>query len=523
MVENSIIRSTGIVAVSTLVSRVLGFLRDMIVANYFGASAALDGFFVAFRIPNLLRRLVAEGALTISFIPVYTEYLVRQGDREALALAQKTLSILLAVLTLLVGLGVVFSPQIVGLFAYGFNDQSVISLTVGLNRVMFPYLFLVGVVAFAMGVLNSHGYFFAPAVSPALLNVGFIAGAVLLRGFFAEPLYGLALGVIVGGVLQVALQVPYMVRAGFRMKVSLDFNHPGIRRIFRLITPALFGIAVYQINIFMSTVLASMLPSGSISYLYYSDRLTELVLGIFIVSIGNVILPEMSRMSALDDMDRLKRLYRQSVKAALFLAVPAAVALMVVGLPVISVLFLRGAYTPRDAELTYRALFYAGIGIAPLAVLRITTPTFYSLKDTRTPVMTSALSFVLNISLGYVLMRTELKHAGLSLANSIAVFAQVGILYVVLKKKIGAAVEGGIMGPLVKMVLSSLIMGAAVWCIAGMVDWLGAPFLKRLCFLGVIVAAGGAVYLASCAAMGVEEINVLRRLIARVAGRSRGA
>lgn len=521
MAAQSMLRSAGIVMLSTLTSRVMGFVRDMIVAACFGASASLDGFFIAFRIPNLLRRLVAEGALTISFIPVYTEYLVNRGDREALELAQKTLSILLVVLASLCALGIVFSPEIVRLFAYGFTDEAALALTTDLNRIMFPYLFFVGLVAFAMGVLNSHGYFFAPAFSPVLLNVGFIVGALFFRKLFDEPLHGLAWGVIFGGVLQTVLQIPYMAKSGFRLRFSIDFKHPGIRSIFRLIAPAVFGIAVYQINIFMSTVLASMLAPGSISYLYYSDRLTEMVLGIFIISIGNVILPEMSRVSARDDLGALKLIYIRSVRAALFLAVPAAAALMAAGLPIVSVLFMRGAFTAYHAEMTARALFYASIGIASVAVLRITTPTFYSLKDTRTPVVTSAVSFVLNIGLGYVLMRTPLAHAGLSLANSISGTVQVGLLLWWLFRKIGAVAARPLVVPIVKYCLASGVMVAVILLVAGGVDWMNDPFARRVLFLALVVASGGAAYLLACLALGLEEMRYIVDKVRSVARRRR--
>ncbi|TAL38719.1 MAG: murein biosynthesis integral membrane protein MurJ [Spirochaetes bacterium] len=524
MAPSSLVRSTGIVAISTLASRILGFVRDMIVASYFGASGALDGFFVAFRIPNLLRRLVAEGALTVSFIPVYTDYLVNKGEREALELAQKTLSIMLIVLGGLVALGIVFSPEIVRAFAYGFEDEGVLALTVGLNRIMFPYLFLVGLVAFAMGVLNSHNYFFAPAFSPVLLNVGMIMGAVLFRGFFSEPLHGLAWGVILGGIFQAVTQVPDLVRSGFRMKFSLDLKHPGIRRIFRMIGAAVFGTAIYQVNIFMSTVIASLLPSGSISYLYYSDRLTEMVLGIFIVSIGNVILPEMSRITAKDDMVTLKKLYIRASNASLFLAVPAAAALMAVGTAVVSVLFMRGQFTAYHAEMTARALFCASFGIVPVALLRITTPTFYSLKDARTPVYAAAVSFVLNISAGYALMQTPLRHAGLSLANSISATVQVGILVYFLERKIGRIRFREMFVPAAKYLAASLGMVAVVFAVSWNTDWVRDSFLRRALMLGVVVAAGGATYFALCAAMGVEEIDFLVARVRALArrGKARG-
>ncbi len=510
---SSLLRSTGIVAGSTLISRIMGFVRDMLMAAFFGASGRTDAFFVAFRIPNLFRRFVAEGALTISFIPVYTEYLVNKGEKEALAVAQKTLTLLVILLVALVGLGEVFSPEIVRLFALGFPEGEILSLAVVLNRIMFPYLFMVSLVAFAMGVLNSHKYFFAPAFAPVLLNIGIIAGILGFSLFFSEPLYGVALGVLVGGVCQVILQVPYLVKTGFRVKVSFDLKHPGIRKIFRMLAPAVFGMMVYQINILVNTILASFLKEGSISYLYYTDRLTELVQGIFIVSIANVILPEMSQMSAVDDFDRLKKLYIDSLKSALFLAIPAAVALMAVGLPVISVIFMHGSFTPTDAEMTYRALFYAAAGIAPVSVLRLTTPTFYSLQDTKTPVKAALVALLLNGSLGYFLMQTSLHHAGLTLALTISSTVQTVILVLVLRRRVGAMGFKRLLAPLAKYLAASVLMLAAVMAIAMQVDWLRASLVMRIGFLAVVVIAGAGVYGIACLVLKVDEaVYVVKRL-----------
>jgi putative peptidoglycan lipid II flippase len=511
MKRASLVRSTGIVAFSTLLSRILGFVRDMLTAKYFGASGSLDAFFVAFRIPNLFRRLVAEGALTVSFIPVYSDYLVNRGENEALQLAQKTLTILLVILSFLVTLGILFSPEIVRVIALGFSHPEKIEMTVALNRIMFPYLFFVSIVAFAMGVLNSHDYFFAPAFSPVLLNVGIIAGILVLSASFSEPLYGMALGVLLGGILQLLLQVPYLVRSGFKLKLSLDLRHPGIRKIFSLVVPTLFGFAIYQINILMSTLLASFLPEGSISYLYYSDRLTEMVLGIFIVSIGNVILPAMSRISASNDMESLKSLYGTSMSAALFLAIPASAALMTAGLPIVSVLFMRDQFTPLHAVMTERALFFASMGIASIALLRITTPTFYSLKDTRIPVISSFISFVLNITLGYILMHTSLRHAGLSLANTISSTVQVIFLLAFLKRKIGGMGGGELWKSTAKFITAAAVMSLVIYALSSRADWLRDGLLKRLTVLAMMVAAGGLTYFAACAALGVPELSYLAR------------
>jgi putative peptidoglycan lipid II flippase len=498
-----------------MTSRILGFVREMMFAAYFGANRATDAFFIAWRIPNLLRRLVAEGGLTISFIPVYTEYLVCRGEQEALELARRTLSILIIACCLLVALGILFSPQLVGLFAWGFTDPSSLDLAVRLNRILFPYLFFVAMVAFSMGVLNPHGLFFAPAFSPVMLNLGIIGG-ILIAPFFEEPLYGVCIGVMAGGVAQFLMQIPYLLRSGFRFKFVLDFRHEGIRRIFKLLGPAMFGIAVYQINILMSTILASSLPSGCVSYIYYSDRLTEIVLGVFIISIGNVILPRMSQTTAVDDYEGMKKLYLTSLNAAMFLALPAAAGLMAAGLPIVSVIFMRGSFTYADAILTERALFFAAMGIISVAILRITAPAFYSLKDTRTPVKAATGAFVVNISLGYILMHTQLMHAGLVLANTVAVTGQVTYLLWKLRDRVGRIFSPDSLKNLGFIFISSAVMAVVVLLLVPLCDWQRDPAARRWIFLFLVIAAAGGTFFAVARAMGVSEIlYVLKRLKGR--------
>jgi putative peptidoglycan lipid II flippase len=509
-VNKSILKSTGIVASSTMLSRIMGLIRDMVISSVFGANSLVDGFYVAFRIPNLFRRFVAEGCLTVSFIPVYTDYLIKNTGDESLELAQKTLSMLLVFLFVIVGLGTIFSPQLINLFGYGFTDNYQIGLTISLNRIMFPYLLLISVVSFAMGYLNSHKYFFAPAFSPVLLNIGFITGALFISRFFEQPLYGLALGVIVGGILQFILQIPYLIRSGFRMKFTIDFNHPGIRTIFGMMAPALFGIAVYQINILMSTMLASMLPEGSITYLYYSDRLTEIVLGVFAVSLGNVLLPELSGYAATKNIGRIRELYISSVKAVLLISIPASIALMSAGLPIVSVLFKRGNFNATDVEMTFKALFYASMGIPSISILRLTVPAFYSLKDTKTPVVTSFLSFAVNIFSGYLLMRTGLKHGGLTLGLAIASTVQMLILVIILQKKIGRIGFRDLMLPVIKYIFSGIIMALFIHFIGLRVNWLEDNFIIRLIYLAIIVAGGITVYFLSCFFLRINEVVVFR-------------
>lgn len=505
----SLIRSTGVVALSTLISRILGFVREVLFANFFGASGSTDAFFIAFRIPNLLRRLVAEGALTISFIPIYTEYRMKEGDEQSLALAQKTLSLLMLITAFFVVLGIIFSPVIVKLFAYGIDNTDIITLAVFLNRIMFPFLLAAAFVAFSMGVLNSHGFFFAPAFAPVTLNIGIIIGIMYFSSFFQVPLYGVALGVLLGGVIQIILQVPYLMRSGFKMKISFDIYHPGIQRIFKMIVPALFGIAVYQINILMSTILASMLAPGSISYLYYSDRLNEIVLGIFIVSIGNVVLPEMSRMTAVEDFDKLKQLFISAARASLFLAIPSSAALMIIGYPIISVLFMRGEFTPHDVQMTYNALLYASMGIASISILRITTPVFYSLKDTKRPVIVAAISFVLNFAMGFFLMNTSLQHAGLALANTLSVTVQMALLLMLLEKQIGKIEKHKIIIPLLKYSTAAVIMVVPLVLISGKIDWIREGLFIRAGAVALMVVAGMIIYTLMCWILQVDELKYL--------------
>lgn len=500
-------RSTGIIAFSTLLSRVLGFIRDVLIAAVFGADRRLDGFFVAWRIPNLFRRLVAEGALTISFIPVYTEYLETKSKKESLELAQKTFSILTAVLIFLVAGGIIFSPWIVKIFAIGFEDQNIIDFTVIMNRWLFPYLFLVGVVAFSMGYLNSNRVFFAPAFSPVLLNVGFIIGALVFTKFFEEPLYGLIAGVLTGGVMQLLLQVPYLIKNGFKLKISFDFQHPGIRRIFKMLGPAVFANAVYQLNILVSTAYASTCGSGSITYLYLCDRLTELILGIFIIAIGNVILPELSRYSVNGDFVSLRRMYSRSVSISLILALPAAVALIVIGFPIINVMFVRGQFSFADAQNTYKALKFGAVAVPLLAVLRITTPTFFSLKDTKTPLIAATASFIVNAVAGYFLKETYLSYAGLSLSVTISVFVQIIILSYFLHTKIGNFGFKKMITDIAKISISSAIMGITIYYLSVQINWEVNSFMYRLLYLAFIIVFGCFIYFISCLFLKVPEIK----------------
>jgi putative peptidoglycan lipid II flippase len=440
---------------------------------------------------------------------VYTDCLVSGGEHEAFDLARKTLTALMAVLAVTVVAGMVFAPQVVRVLAMGFNDASRMGMTVTMFRIMIPYLLMAGFLAFSMGLLNSHKLFFAPAFAPVLLNVGIITGILFFSVFFSEPLYGVCAGVLAGGLLQLILQVPYLARTGFRIRFSAPVNHPGLKKIFGPGLQGIIGMGSQQINILVATLMASFLAPGSISYIYFSDRLHELVLGLTAVSIGSVVFPEMSELSALNDRGKLGELYSKAVRSALFMAIPATVALMVAGFPVVSVLLMHNRFTAREAEMTYRALLYASTGIAGIAVCRITIPLYYALRDPRTPLYAALVSFAVNALCGYFLMQTALEHAGLTLSVAIAATAQMAVLAVILKRKDISLQGGEIVRSAMKQVAAAAAMGAFIRFIGGFVDWVNDPLSRRALFLALLVCAGGISYLAACLALRAPEARYL--------------
>ncbi|MBN2158616.1 MAG: murein biosynthesis integral membrane protein MurJ [Spirochaetes bacterium] len=513
----NLFRSTGIVAASTLASRFLGLARDILMAAMFSATGATDAFYVAFRIPNVARRFLAEGVFTVSFIPVYTGYLVGRGTEEAFDLARKVLTLLLAAASALTLLGIVFMPYIVRVIAPGFTDASQIGITVDMARIMFPFMFAVILLAFCMGLLNSHRYFFAPAFAPFVLNVGIITGILLFSGLFPVPLYGVAAGVILGSILQLALQVPFLAKTGFRMRIDFDFRHPGVRKLLRTSLPGIFSMGILQINTLVVTLLGSFLAAGSISYIYFSDRLHELVLGVFVVSIGNVILPEMSALAAEGKRLELMNVYRKAIGSALLVTIPAAAALMVAGFPIISVLFMHHRFTAADAEMTYRALLCASIGVPAFAVIRITNPALYALGEGRSPFYAACASLAVNACAGWALMQTELAHAGLTLGLSLASTVQMLVLMLFLKKRAGYIGLRAITLTALKCTAASGAMAIVVRLIAGLVDWRTGSFAARAACLTVIVGIGGALYLALCYLMRAGETReIMARILRRV-------
>lgn len=521
--RSRVIRAAGVVGAATLLSRVFGFLRDMVVAAFFGAGFATDAFFVAFRIPNLLRRLFAEGSLTIAFVPVFTEYLEKKTRKDAFELASIAFTLLSVILAVVSVAGILASPWIVKLIAPGFSKiPEKFELTVFLTRLMFPYIFFISLVALCMGILNSLRHFAAPALAPVVLNVAIIAAALLLRNLFEEPVIALAVGVMAGGVLQLAMQFPFLVRVGVKIRPDFHFSHPGVRRIGMLMLPAVFGAAVYQLNIFIGTLLASYLPGGSVSYLYYADRIVQLPLGIFGIAVGTATLPSFSEQAARGDYEELKRTIAFSLRLILFVTIPAMVALIVLRVPIISVLFQRGEFGLDPVLMTSQALFFYAIGLWAFSGIRIVVSAFYSLQDTKTPVRIAVIALVVNVVMSVILM-FPLKHGGLALATSIASAVNILLLFYILRKKIGSFVDRAFSISVFKVTLSSLIMGGVLAIIMKLMAWnTEGDFHERLVILLLCIGVGLLVFTAVSLVLKSSEITfVANRLKGKVVRRRR--
>ncbi len=511
--SRAVTRRAGIVAASTLASRVLGMVRDMTIAWLFPA-AVTDVFFVAFTIPNALRRLVGEGALTVAFVPIMAETLEKEGRNQARGLVAAMSGVTLVFLGLITALGVLAAPWIVWAYGAGLSRfAGRIELAGDLTRVMFPYILFAGLLALSMGVLNTLGRFFAPSFAPVLLNVALIACAVLLadplESVGIEPIYALAIGVIAGGAAQVLLQIPSLRAEGMLPRPRFDLRHPGVRTVLRLMAPAVFGVAVYQINIVLSRTFASYLPEGSVTYLYYAFRLVELPQGLFIYALAAAMLPSLSGYAARGDLDGLRQSFRFALRQTIFVSLPAAVGLAVLAHPVVVVLFQRGEFSAESAVQTAWALLYQAPGIVLVAGVRQTVPVYYALKDTKTPVWASVVNLVSYTGLCLLLMGPML-HAGISLAISLAAGLQLLVLLVVLRRRLGRLGLKRVIPAVTRATVASAACGVAAWQVARFGRWEeGGNDPWNILMLAAAVLAGAAAYTATSLALRSREASEL--------------
>ncbi len=515
--ERGIGRAAGIVSFYTFVSRILGLVRDMVIAGLFGSGMAADAFFVAFRIPNLLRRLFAEGSLTIAFIPVFTEYLTLKTKKEAFDLARAVLTILSLILVMVTLLGILFSPWIVRVQAFGFGSAGLkYDLTVFLTRITFPYIFFISIVAFFMGVLNSLRRFAAPAAAPIFLNVGIIGAAYLISPYCAAPITGIAIGVLIGGALQVALQIPWAIKEGLPLFPKWAPKHPALKRIGILMLPAIFGSAVYQVNQFMGTLLASFLPEGSVSWLYYADRLVQFPLGIFAIAISTAALPSLSTEAARKDLVRFQGTLDHALRLVFFITFPSMAGLIILGRPIIQVLFERGAFDAHASLMTEQGLFYYTVGLWAFSGIRVLVAAFYALQDTKTPVKIAIAALMVNLAMSLCLMG-PLKHGGLALALSIASSVQFILLIFFLNKKISLNNLKLIFISSGKSALAASIMALGVY--GGLSSCLTADTGKgvfvMISHLTILILIGVIIYFGAARLLGCSEMRSILEIFLR--------
>ena len=477
-------RSTLVVSTLTTLSRILGYVRDVLFASLIGASGgiAADAFLVAFKIPNFLRRLFAEGAFSQAFVPVISEYRVKRSHAEVRALVAAVSGMLGGVLALVTVAGVVAAPVLVAVFAPGFlDDDAKYGLAVEMLRITFPYLLFISLTALAGGVLNTYGRFAVPAFTPVLLNLAIIAMALWVAPHVERPVFALAWGVFLGGAAQLALQVPPLARLGLLPRPRLDRSHPGLRRIMVLMIPALFGVSVSQINLLLDTLLASFLANGSVSWLYYADRLVEFPLGIFGISLGVVILPALSRAYSKGTPDVVSDSLDWALRWVMLIGVPATAGLILLAEPILMTLFNYGAFNLADVRMAGLALVAYAIGLVGFILVKVLAPGFFARQDTRTPVKVAVIAMVSNMVMNLMLIFT-LAHVGLALATALAAWINGGLLYGMLRRD-------GTYRPGTGWPLFALRVGVAAAAMAGLL-WLGVPGLEHWAGLDVAGRAG---------------------------------
>jgi putative peptidoglycan lipid II flippase len=500
--KKQILKSASIISLVTIVSRVLGYVRDQRISFLLGTTLSADAFVLAYRIPNLVRRLIGEGTVAAAFIPVFTGYMKEHSSEELWHFADRlfwTLALVLAVITVL---GVIFSPTVIQNFSSPQDKQSSFAEAIALNRIIFPYVFFVGLVALAMGILNSFHNFALPAATTALLNLTIVIFSIsAVWQYFEKPSVSLAVGVLVGGALQFLILIPQLVRRGMRFDFGISFGHPGVRNIARVLFPRFFGMGVAQINFFVDTFFATArrMPSGSLAALYVSDRVMELVLGGYAIAVATAILPMMSHQAAANDFEGLKRTFTFAVRIVAYITIPAAVGLMILREPIIRMLFQHGQFVAESTRLTARPLLYYAIGLPALACVKLIVPAFYSAKDTKTPVMVALISFCLNIFFNIVFLNNtylykRFQNGGPALATVLATLFDFFTLFFIFRMRYGALGSLEIFHSIGKITLCSALMGVACF-IANLyaAHTLQAPFFTQLLvFIGLI---GGATLL----------------------------
>lgn len=503
--SSGLLKSSSVVGSMTMLSRVLGLVRDIVIARYFGAGAGADAFFVAFKIPNFLRRLFAEGAFSQAFVPVLSEYRAKKDIKDVRVLINSVAGVLGLVLLVVTLLAVVGSPVLTTIFAPGFIDEpEKFSLASEMLRLTFPYLLLISLTAFAGSILNSYGRFAVPAFTPVLLNLSLIASAIWLSPLFEHPVIAMAWGVLIAGMLQLFFQFPFLLKLGLMPRPRLDYRHEGVARIMRLMLPALFGVSVSQINLLLDTVLASFLQTGSVSWLYYSDRLSELPLGVFGVAIATVILPSLSRKHTSASSEAFSKTLDWALRVVLVIGFPAAVALLLLAEPLLATLFYHGELTELDVTMSTLSLRAYASGLMAFMLIKVLAPGYFSRQDTKTPVKIGVIAMVVNMVFNLILI-WPLAHTGLALATALSAWLNAYLLYRGLRKEGVYWLQKGWRTFLLQLLFSLLVMSSVVLVLLHyMPSWLLMSVIERVTSLALVVISGGASYFIALYISGIR-------------------
>lgn len=495
--SSKVVKSAGVVSAFTMLSRVLGLVRDMVIAQAFGATAAADAFFVAFKVPNFMRRLFAEGAFAQAFIPVLSEYKAEHPrDMVRLLVSRVAGSLGLGLLGLSV-FAVTAAPYLIMVFAPGFiSDPPKLQLAGEMLRLTFPYLFLISMTALAGSILNSYGKFAVPAFTPVLLNVCLISSALFLPGMFEQPVMALAWGVLIAGVAQFMFQLPFLARIDMLPAPVVDYKHPGVRKILKLMVPALFGVSVSQINLLLDSILASFLVSGSVSWLYFSDRLVELPLGVIGIALATVILPNLSAKHAEKSKEGFAKTLDWATRVVLLAGVPAALALVVLAEPIIITLFQRGEFDELAVVQTAASLRAYSLGLVAFMLIKVLAPGYFARQDIKTPVRVGIIAMVVNMALNLAFI-VPLAHVGLALATSLSAFLNAGMLFLGLRRDGVFEFQAGWLKFLLRLAFASVGMVAVLlWIKESPEVWLDRGTGQRVMWITGLVLAGSGSYFA---------------------------
>ena len=501
----NLLRALATVSGMTLLSRVMGFVRDFVIARSFGAGMMTDAFFVAFRLPNLLRRLFAEGAFSQAFVPILAEYRNRRGESETKSLVDRVASVLFLILIAVSALGMAAAPLLVAVTAPGFAaDAEKFQLTVELTRITFPYILFMSLVALAAGILNTWSRFALPAFTPVLLNLSFIGMALFAAPWFDPPIMALGWAVFIGGGLQLAIQLPALAKIGMLPRFDPLWRDEGVQRVLKLMAPAVLGVSVSQISLLINTIFASFLESGSVSWLYYADRLMEFPAGLLGAALGTILLPSLARTHADGKTEDFSALLDWGLRLTLLLAAPAALALAILAIPLIATLFHYGAFTVHDVEMTRLALTAYSAGLIGLILVKVLAPGFYARQNIKTPVKIAILTLLVTQAMNLVFIG-PLGHAGLALSIGLAACLNATILYRKLRQHGIFQPQPGWAIYLLRLAAALAAMGGFLWLAMGAeADWLKAGLQERLTHLAWLVPAGAGIYFASLWTLGLR-------------------